>query len=487
MTTKNYLFLLPCFFVSVFLQAQDNIYAYYDTLPYTTGANSPQLVAGVQRIGVDIAGKTASWTNSASAGWALNNIGLNKNHFLYATESIGTDNFNILSYNTQSTLDPSIVKTNLNLGGVVFQDTRVQGMAIDNNGMGWSIGNSVIDGNNYAATFQSNGTGGATGFSTLSFVFKTNLARSLITDLAFDGFNNLYALVIDQGAGDIYIYYALSKELATPGATLILSKLWQITDAEAVPLNFFNPRFQNDYPIPNTNYQWFQTEGLAFDSKGNLLISVDKVNQLYQIGSGYTTKVENWLYALNLTPAIKVNRVLVQVSNVNSNSLNSCKDLASNYYPVFFPTKFGNIDATLSGGQLQVSWPTINERNNTKFDIAYTKDGINFTNIGSVNSLAPNGNSNDLVNYSFNYPATKLAGLFSIVFLLFFASALFTLLKGKRYLFLQLAMVSVIAIVSCSKNTNDAVASNEKIWIRITATDTKGITTVSGMALVKRQ
>jgi len=46
-------------------------------------------------------------------------------------------------------------------------------------------------------------------------------------------------------------------------------------------------------------------------------------------------------------------------------------------------------------------WSTANEFNNTGFEILRSTDGINYTAIGFVNSLAVNGNSNDVLNYIF--------------------------------------------------------------------------------------
>lgn len=46
-------------------------------------------------------------------------------------------------------------------------------------------------------------------------------------------------------------------------------------------------------------------------------------------------------------------------------------------------------------------WSTANEFNNTGFEILRSTDGVNYIVIGFVNSLAVNGNSSDVLNYSF--------------------------------------------------------------------------------------
>ena len=53
------------------------------------------------------------------------------------------------------------------------------------------------------------------------------------------------------------------------------------------------------------------------------------------------------------------------------------------------------------GSVNKLSWSTANEFNNTGFEILRSTDGITYTVIGFVNSLAVNGNSSDVLNYSF--------------------------------------------------------------------------------------
>lgn len=59
------------------------------------------------------------------------------------------------------------------------------------------------------------------------------------------------------------------------------------------------------------------------------------------------------------------------------------------------------------GSRNQLSWTTASEVNNRGFDVQRSVDGINYTSIGFVNSLAMGGNSNDMLSYRFtdNTPA----------------------------------------------------------------------------------
>lgn len=57
------------------------------------------------------------------------------------------------------------------------------------------------------------------------------------------------------------------------------------------------------------------------------------------------------------------------------------------------PVNFGSVMAKMLNGQLMVNWVSETETNNHHYDIELSKDGQNFTKIGSVSSKAANGNS----------------------------------------------------------------------------------------------
>lgn len=53
------------------------------------------------------------------------------------------------------------------------------------------------------------------------------------------------------------------------------------------------------------------------------------------------------------------------------------------------------------GSRNQLKWSTATEQNNKGFDVQRSLDGVNYTSIGFVNSLAPNGSSQTQLNYTF--------------------------------------------------------------------------------------
>jgi uncharacterized protein YjdB len=54
-----------------------------------------------------------------------------------------------------------------------------------------------------------------------------------------------------------------------------------------------------------------------------------------------------------------------------------------------------------NGNHNLLKWTTASEVDNLGFQVERSSDGLNYTSIGFVNSLAPNGNSNALLNYTF--------------------------------------------------------------------------------------
>lgn len=74
---------------------------------------------------------------------------------------------------------------------------------------------------------------------------------------------------------------------------------------------------------------------------------------------------------------------------------------------VSLPVTLLSFSGYKDGSRNQLSWTTASEINNRGFDVQRSTDGINYTSIGFVSSLAAGGNSNDKLSYRFtdNTPA----------------------------------------------------------------------------------
>ncbi len=461
--------------ISFLTNSQDKIYGFYDIFisGSTTGTVAPN---GLEQIAFTPSSNKGSFSPaSSSLSGEINHIGINKYDFLYSVEGIATDNFHVNSYNTKNNFSANRALSNISLNGGNGSDARVRGMAIDKNDVAWVTAFSVIDGKNYVTTFKTNSSGSATDLQSKPYILKADLTTIEVKDLAFDFFGNLYALVLDGLTGYQYIYYINAKALmgVAQGGDIVLSKLWQISEAAGKPIKYDPKYFGGSF----IDFQTYNAEGIAFSSEGQLLISVDKMS-FTNVTGGYKSGVANMLYVFKPDGGDIVPQAIIYTSPENKNEISYCADLASNYYPAFLPLSFGEINATIQGNKLHVSWATIQERNNVKFSIFISPDGGNFSEVGSVNTLATGGNANDLTNYSFDYNLSNAGflALFPVWSFLFLSLAL---VSNKKSRWLICFCIILFGFVNCSKkNTGgeNIKTYNGKLFVKITATDSKGKT-----------
>ena len=73
------------------------------------------------------------------------------------------------------------------------------------------------------------------------------------------------------------------------------------------------------------------------------------------------------------------------------------------------PVSFMNFSGYKNGTKNSLLWTTASEQNNKGFEVQRSADGVNYTAIGFVNSLASGGNSQSVLNYTFddNSPVGK--------------------------------------------------------------------------------
>lgn len=65
------------------------------------------------------------------------------------------------------------------------------------------------------------------------------------------------------------------------------------------------------------------------------------------------------------------------------------------------PVSFVNFSGYKDGNSNQLQWSTATEINNLGFEVQRSSDGINYSTVGFINSLAAGGNSNSLLQYRF--------------------------------------------------------------------------------------
>ena len=330
-------------------------------------------------------------------------------------------------------------------------------LGIDRQNVGW-----IIAGESNASTlaiylgkFQASNTGTATGAAALGKISITGITGLVPGDfsngdLCLDGVGNLYVLA-NNGANATRIFQIKKADLNTAVSANSLS--------HTTPMKFIALAEKTDGTGLEGN-----ANGLAFSSTGNLYLSTN--NKIYFItASSFNTHTG-----------------IVNFAEVANNDW-GLADLATNFdVQTPLPTIFGNnISATSKNGQLSVQWQSLNEVNSTGYTVEASKDGNNWVPIGTVQSLASNGNSSGTLDYSFSTSTLpiSLAGL-SIAFLL---GAIFK----SRIVRLIIAVVVVGTVFSCSKNMNEQVNANkfDNLYIRVSGKDINQHTNYSKVVKVQ--
>jgi hypothetical protein len=141
------------------------------------------------------------------------------------------------------------------------------------------------------------------------------------------------------------------------------------------------------------------------------------------------------------------------------------------------PVIFGTVEAFFSGETLTVNWEALKEINNSHYDVELSADGVHFTKIGTTPTQAPNGSSDETLNYSFSGSVNGIAlgaGLFAMLM-----GGLLS--KRKRIMAALLIGLGCTGILySCSKNAGDSLGDNEgKYFVRVAQVDKDGTTSYS--------
>ena len=113
---------------------------------------------------------------------------------------------------------------------------------------------------------------------------------------------------------------------------------------------------------------------------------------------------------------------------------------------------------------ITLKWSTISEANNSHFIVQASENGSIWKDLGEVASSAPNGNSNELINYTFNIPISDFVKL-NMALLVFFG------LGFKRNLKFMLMMLIVLGAVAC-KDKNEV--AKKITYFRIVQVDLDG-------------
>lgn len=151
------------------------------------------------------------------------------------------------------------------------------------------------------------------------------------------------------------------------------------------------------------------------------------------------------------------------------------------------PVGLSNLTASIANDRLSVSWITNTENNNSHFDIEISKDGNEFTKVGTVLSKTNNGNSSASLEYAFSIEMNKtlLMGLGGLMSLL-----LLPLFKGnkKKYIFgiaILLVAGTLLFNSGCKKIDTSGYYHGHKVMVRIVQVDKDGTKTISKVVVAR--
>lgn len=137
------------------------------------------------------------------------------------------------------------------------------------------------------------------------------------------------------------------------------------------------------------------------------------------------------------------------------------------------PVKFGAVSAFIANNVLTVNWQSLQEKNNDHFIIEASADGKHFTEIGKVQTLAKDGNSDELLSYRFDInagmiTAVSLAGLWLLGLLLPFGR------KYRKWMLLGI-VVCCAGFFACNKQPNDISSyRDQQLYVRVVQVDRDG-------------
>ena len=149
--------------------------------------------------------------------------------------------------------------------------------------------------------------------------------------------------------------------------------------------------------------------------------------------------------------------------------------------------QFADLSAVAKGGILFVYWSTTAEKNNKGFEIGISADRFNFTTIGTMDSKAEEGNSNQTLSYEFTADMAGVAMATSgLVIALLTLGTLATGMPGKRRWIWAGIIVSGLSmgVAGCQKKNKEPIPSNVNAYIRLTQIDVNGSKTYSKIVKV---
>lgn len=205
-----------------------------------------------------------------------------------------------------------------------------------------------------------------------------------------------------QTLGNTVANMTISPTVQTYNGQPYLNRWYQITPTNNIgaELKFYVNQFDFDmYNTYATANNWPLLPTGPADANGIANVRVTKVTNaglgnnpvvLTPTSVTWNTTYGYWEIITN-TPSFS--QFYIHAANPNNTPL---------------PATITRFDGRKLDNMNRLEWTTTMELNNSHFMLQYSADGNNFTDLAKLDSKAPNGNSNDVLNYAFDHTTPAL-------------------------------------------------------------------------------
>jgi hypothetical protein len=217
---------------------------------------------------------------------------------------------------------------------------------------------------------------------------------------------NLILSIMDnvpgQTLGSTVANMTISPTVQTYNGQPYLNRWYQITPANNLPamLTFYANQYDFDqYNTYATANNWPLLPTGPADATGIANVRITKVtnaglgNNPVVLTPSSVTWNTTFGYWEIITNTPDFSQFYIHSANPNNTPL---------------PATITRFDGRKLDNSNRLDWTTVSEQNNSHFTLQYSTDGSNFTDLAKVDSKAPNGNSNDVLNYSFDHTTPAL-------------------------------------------------------------------------------
>jgi hypothetical protein len=272
-----------------------------------------------------------------------------------------------------------------------------------------AVGTRTLDLNSNTLTISNPATGGIT-YSTGMIQSETNTAVNP-SIIQWNMGTNTGAHIYPFGAGGTQIPFTFDKITASAANIAVATRSTAASDnlpwagtSNVAAVNIMESNAGTYYPdasIPSVVDRWWDilTSGAV---TGNLVFSYRGSENTTTSNPTGVLQAQHWNGTSWDAPVGSGVGVIAGVGTVTVTGASTFSPWILSSILIPLPVELMRFEGTCETNGVVLKWTTAAEINNRYFSIERSMDGIYYTEIGQANSLASNGNSTQLLNYTFN-------------------------------------------------------------------------------------